>query len=91
MIAKKCGINPENVVDNLALSTGDTGSAHSLLMFAGILEKANPGDKILISSFGGGSDVILFETTDNIKNFKPEQTIESLINSGVEELSLIHI
>ena len=85
MIAKKCGINPENVVDNLALSTGDTGSAHSLLMFASILEKANPGDKILISSFGGGSDVILFETTDNIKNFKPEQTIESLINSGVEE------
>ena len=85
MIAKKCGINTENVVDNLALSTGDTGSAHSLLMFASILEKANPGDKILISSFGGGSDVILFETTDNIKNFKPEQTIESLINSGVEE------
>ena len=85
MIAKKCGINTENVVDNLALSTGDTGSAHSLLMFASILEKANPGEKVLISSFGGGSDVILFEITDNIKNFKPEQTVESLLNSGVEE------
>ena len=85
MIAKKCGINTENVVDNLALSPGDTGSAHSLLMFASILEKANPGEKVLISSFGGGSDVILFEITDNIKNFKPEQTVESLLNSGVEE------
>ena len=85
MIAKKCGINPENVVDNLASSTGDTGSAHSLLMFASILEIANPGEKVLISSFGNGSDVILFEITNNIKNYKPEQTVESLLNNGVEE------
>ena len=85
MIAKKCGINPENVANNLALSTGDTGSAHSLLMLANVLESSNPGEKVLISSFGGGSDVILFEVTDNIKNYKPEQTIESLLNSGVEE------
>ena len=85
MIAKKCDISPENVAGNLAQSVGDTGSAHSLLMFASVLEKAKPGEKILICGFGGGSDVLLFEATDNIKNFKPQQTIENLLETGVEE------
>lgn len=85
MIAKKCEINPEKVVSNLAQSVGDTGSAHSLLMFASVLEKAKAGEKILVCGFGGGSDVLLFETTDNIKNFKPQQTIENLLETGVEE------
>ena len=85
MIAKKCEINPENVVSNLAQSVGDTGSAHSLLMFASVLEKAKAGEKILVCGFGGGSDVLLFETTDNIKNFKPQQTIENHLETGVEE------
>ena len=69
----------------MGLSVGDTGSAHSLLMLASVLEKAKPGEKILVCSFGGGSDVLLFETTENITNFKPEQTIENLIESGTEE------
>jgi len=84
-IAKKCGIDPDKVVNNMGLSIGDTGSAHSLLMLASVLEKAKPGEKILVCSFGGGSDVLLFETTENITNFKPEQTIENLIESGTEE------
>ena len=84
-ISKICGIDPENVVDNLALSTGDTGSAHSLLLLTHVLENSTPGEKILVCSFGGGGDAILLETTDLVKKFKNEESISSMLDNGIEE------
>ena len=55
-ISKICGIDPENVVDNMALNIGDTGSSHSLLMLTHVLENSSPNEKILVCSFGGGGD-----------------------------------
>ena len=84
-ISKICGIDPENVVDNLALSTGDTGSAHSLLLLTHVLENSTPGEKILVCSFGGGGDAILLETTDLVKKFKNDESISSMLDNGIEE------
>ncbi|MBJ65964.1 MAG: 3-hydroxy-3-methylglutaryl CoA synthase [Rhodobiaceae bacterium] len=84
-ISKICGIDPENVVDNMALNIGDTGSSHSLLMLTHVLENSSPNEKILVCSFGGGGDAILIETTDLIKKFKNEESISSMLDSGVEE------
>ncbi|MCG8493097.1 MAG: hypothetical protein MI743_15865, partial [Sneathiellales bacterium] len=55
-IAKKCGISAEAVADNMQANCGETGTAHSLVMLVQALESANPGDKILVASFGQGSD-----------------------------------
>ena len=85
-ISKICGIDPENVVDNLALNVGDSGSAHPLLMLTHVLENAEPNEKILVCSFGGGGDAILLETTKLIGKFKNEESISALL-----DLSLIHI
>ena len=84
-ISKICGIDPENVVDNLALNIGDTGSTHPLLMLANVLENSNPKEKILVCSFGSGGDAILLETTDLIKNFKNDESVVNLLDNGVEE------
>ena len=62
-IAKKAGIAPEAVLDPLVATIGDSGSAHSSLMLASALEKAKPGEKILLLTFGQGADVLLFEAT----------------------------
>ncbi|MBN2284578.1 MAG: OB-fold domain-containing protein [Deltaproteobacteria bacterium] len=70
-IAKKLGVDPAKVQNNLHAVCGDTGAAHSFLMFAAALEEANPGDKILLASFGQGCDVLAFEVTKNIKKLKP--------------------
>src|SRR6266481_997163 len=53
-VAKRLKIKPEAVVDNLASRCGDTGAAHGLMMLAVALEKASPGQKILVISFIGG-------------------------------------
>jgi uncharacterized OB-fold protein len=39
-------------------------------MLAAALEEAQPGDKILVASFGSGSDALLFQVTEEIKRVK---------------------
>jgi 3-hydroxy-3-methylglutaryl CoA synthase len=65
-IAKKLGLGGQ-LVDNMHDVCGETGTAHSLVMLVKTLEEAQPGDKILVCSFGQGSDAMLFEVTENIK------------------------
>lgn len=65
-IAKRCGIPAEAVADNLQANCGEVGTTHSLIMLVHALENAKPGDKILVASFGQGSDALVFEVTDAI-------------------------
>lgn len=63
-LAKKAGIRTEICADPLMAVAGDSGAAHPLVMLAACLEKAKPGEKILLASFGQGADVLVFEATD---------------------------
>ena len=69
-IAKAAGIAETAVADPLYAGLGDAGVAHPLLLLAAALEKANPGDRILVVGFGQGADALLFEVTDKIKSHK---------------------
>lgn len=71
-IAKSLGFAAEQLVDNMHNVCGETGTAHPLVMFVSALEEAQPGDKILVASFGQGSDALLFQVTENIKKL-PER------------------
>ncbi len=63
-LAKRTGIASAAVADTLQATIGDAGAAHPLLMLANVLEKAKPGELILLTSFGQGVDVLLFEATE---------------------------
>jgi uncharacterized OB-fold protein len=79
-IAKKLGLSGQ-LVDNMHDVCGETGTAHSLVMLVQTLEEAQPGDKILVCSFGQGSDAMLFEVTENIKKLPARMGIKgSLAN-----------
>ena len=65
-LAKKLGAEPTQVQDNMLATVGDTGAAYSLMMLVAALEDAKPGDKIMVVSFGNGSDAILLTVTENI-------------------------
>ncbi|PKN32461.1 MAG: short-chain dehydrogenase, partial [Deltaproteobacteria bacterium HGW-Deltaproteobacteria-19] len=66
-IAKKLGAAPDKVLDNLHEVCGETGAAHPLVMFVQALEKAKPGDHILLAGFGQGCDALCFRVTDEIR------------------------
>ncbi|HJO11597.1 MAG: 3-oxoacyl-[acyl-carrier-protein] synthase III C-terminal domain-containing protein [Gammaproteobacteria bacterium] len=70
-VAKKIGINVDAIVDNQITTCGVAGVAQPILLLAGVLEKSNPGDLILLVGFGQGCDALLFRATEQIENCKP--------------------
>ncbi|MBN1571575.1 MAG: hydroxymethylglutaryl-CoA synthase family protein [Deltaproteobacteria bacterium] len=78
-LGTKLGIKPEAIHGNMHAETGDTGAAHPLVMMASALADAKPGDKIIMASFGSGSDALLFEVTDNIKKLKGIKGIKNCL------------
>jgi 3-hydroxy-3-methylglutaryl CoA synthase/NAD(P)-dependent dehydrogenase (short-subunit alcohol dehydrogenase family) len=65
-IAKTLGAAPEKVIDTMYDVCGETGVAHPLLMLVAALERAKPGDGILVAGFGQGCDALYFKVTENI-------------------------
>lgn len=84
-VAKKADIDPDRLIDTMVSNVGDTGVAHSSLMLAGALEKAKPGEKILLLDFGQGVDVLLFEVTDAISKLPQRRGVAGSIARRVED------
>jgi len=72
-IARLLGADQEKVADNLHEVCGETGAAHSLVMLCQTLERARPGDRILVAGFGQGCNVLYFKVTDRIAD-RPART-----------------
>ena len=69
-VAKAAGLDEKSVCDPLHANCGDTGAAHTLMLLVSTLEKAQPGEKILLVGFGQGADALLFEVTPEIARRK---------------------
>ena len=76
-------IPKEKMESNLIVSKiGNTYSGASLLVFSHVLDKAKPGQRVLLTSFGSGSgsDSFLFRITDNIKRLKNIKPLQQYID-----------
>jgi len=70
-LAKSLGFDPKaQVQDPLYSIVGNTGVASSLMMLVAALDEAKPGDKILLASYGNGSDAFVLSVTENITKIK---------------------
>ena len=61
LTAKTLGLAPDRVVPDLQGTVGDTGAAHAALLLVAALERAKPGDVIVIAAFAQGCEVVAFE------------------------------
>jgi hydroxymethylglutaryl-CoA synthase len=82
MVAKACKVPDAAVTDGLAATLGYAGAAHGALLLAKALETAQPGDRILIVTFGNGCDALLLEVTDEIANFAPKRGVSGWLAAG---------
>ncbi|MBN2568084.1 MAG: OB-fold domain-containing protein [Deltaproteobacteria bacterium] len=69
-LTKVLGAQPEQMQDNLGMNVGNTGAALPLMMLVAALEEAKPGDKLLVLSYGSGSDALYFEVTEEIEQVR---------------------
>jgi 3-hydroxy-3-methylglutaryl CoA synthase len=61
LVAKALSISQDTLLHDLLGQVGDTGTAQPLLLLIQALERATPGDVIVIGSFGQGCEVVAFE------------------------------
>jgi 3-hydroxy-3-methylglutaryl CoA synthase len=78
------GIATEAEQENFQTEIGQSGTAQPSLMLAAALEKAKPGDKLLVISFGSGCDALCFEVTENIKAYKNKNPLRDALAKGAE-------
>lgn len=70
-LARNLGLDVKTQVQDLLMSNvGISGCAHALLMLVAALEEAKPGDRLLLASYGNGSDAFLLRVTDSIEKIK---------------------
>lgn len=90
-IARRCGIDPENVRDNLAAVCGDSGTAHAIVMLVHCLQEAKAGEKILVANFAMGCDALLFEVTDAISSINDRRGIAGSLAERKEETNYMKL
>jgi len=85
------GIKAEAVRDSLALTVGDCGAAHGLLMLTHALEEAEPGQTILALQFGQGATALVFRTTDALKTKRPSRGVSGWLARRKEETNYMKL
>jgi hydroxymethylglutaryl-CoA synthase len=63
-VARQLGIAADALCQPLFGKLGNAGAAFAPLLLAGALEVAEPGDKVLVASYGDGADALAFSVTD---------------------------
>jgi hydroxymethylglutaryl-CoA synthase len=76
-IGKQLGFEPDQLQDHMFTTVGLTGTANPLMLLVAALEDAKPGDKIIVASYGSGSDAMLFEVTPEIKKIKGRKGVKN--------------
>jgi len=83
-LAKSLGFKPDlQIQDPLFGSIGNTGTAALPIMMVAALDKAHPGDLILVANYGDGGDAFILEVTENIKGFKSNRKMEKLLDRKI--------
>jgi len=87
-LARRLKLDKSQVQDPLYNDIGNTGTAAALLMLAAALEKAKPGDRILLAGYGDGADAFVLRATDEIARIQKEPILshklagKTVINYG---------
>ena len=80
-LAREAGFAPEQVQDPLFGKLGNTGAAFPLMLLVTALESARPGQLLLTVSYGDGSDVLGFRTTEAISAVTPRRGVTGYLEN----------
>ena len=79
-LARICGIRAEAVEPDFDRTVGDCGNGYPGLMLAAALEKAAPGETIVVAAFGSGCEIAAFRTTDKVADWRPAKGVSGWVD-----------
>ncbi|MGZ6973937.1 MAG: OB-fold domain-containing protein [Acidimicrobiia bacterium] len=83
-VTKRLGVADGAVVDDLALTVGNTGTAHAGLLLTSALEQSAPGEVIAVVVLADGAEVLVFRTTDALAHSGASRPIAAQVELGGE-------
>jgi 3-hydroxy-3-methylglutaryl CoA synthase len=87
-LARSLGFDPKTQLqDCLIREIGHTGTPSPLLMLVAALEEAKPGDRLLLASYGDGSDAFILKVTEDIKRLQNGRGTRKYLQSKTIPLS----
>jgi len=81
-IAGLLGADSGKVVDTMHEVCGETGCAHPLVMLVSALERAKPGERIVVAGFGQGCNALCFDVTEHILHLPERKGAEGSLAGG---------
>lgn len=75
-LGRVMGFEPAQMQEPLLDTIGNTGAAHPLMILVAALEEAKPSDRILLVSWGNGSDALVFKVTEDIERIRDRRGIK---------------
>ena len=82
MVVRKLGFDSKTQVnDTLHSTVGNTGAAMTLMCLVAVMEEAQGGDRILLTSYGNGCDVFSLKVTDEIEKVGDRRGIKGHLAS----------
>lgn len=81
-LAKKLGFDVKTQLqDPFFNAMGNTGTAFPLMLLVAALEEAKAGDRILLASYGNGSDALVLQVTEQIDKIKGRRGMKGHLES----------
>jgi hydroxymethylglutaryl-CoA synthase len=81
-LAKGLGFDAKTQLqDPLFAVLGNTGAAFPLMLLVAALEEAKAGDRILLASYGDGSDAFVLQVTDQIEKIRDRRGMKGHLGS----------
>ena len=85
-VGTKVSAGTGGLADDLALTVGNAGAAHPLLLLAHALDAAEPGQVLALVVLSDGADVFFFRTTGAIATRSERRTVAHQLETGREGL-----
>lgn len=73
--AKASGVAEDKIVDRMSATVGNPGAAQPILLLARALERATPGQTIVVLVLSDGADAFVVKTTDAIASYRPRRLV----------------
>ena len=78
----KLGVPPERLVDDFALRVGNTGAADPFLLLAAALEKAEPGQSIVVLVLADGAEALMLTATAAVSQHQVRRPLAAQLAAG---------